>query len=148
MFSVIENSVNLNAVFYLVKLIFGKYFCYFNANRVADLLQLHLQLDLIRVLVCSRVNSTFKYCLFKLARQLLDGRLPEFFHILLEPHISHHTYGTRGGRFRHPALVSEVERRFLPHQLISLYDSLPDELLTQNLTTSLRNFKSFLLNSQ
>ena len=55
MFNVIENSVNLDAVkfdaFYLVKLIFGKYFCYFDANRFADLLQLHLQLDAIRVLV-------------------------------------------------------------------------------------------------
>ena len=56
MFSVIENSVNLDAVkfdaFYLVKLIFGKYFRYFNANRVADLLQLHA----ICVLVSKRVN--------------------------------------------------------------------------------------------
>ena len=55
MFSVIENSVNLDAVkldaFYLVKLIFGKYFHYFDANRIANLLQLHLQLDTIRVLV-------------------------------------------------------------------------------------------------
>ena len=53
MFSVVENSVNLDAVkfdtLYLVKLIFGKYFCYFDANRVTDLLQLHLQLDAIRV---------------------------------------------------------------------------------------------------
>ena len=39
MFSVIENSVKIGA-FYLVKLIFGKYFCYFDTNRVADLLQL------------------------------------------------------------------------------------------------------------
>ena len=43
--------------FYLVKLIFGKYFRYFDANRVADLLQLHLQLDTIRVPVCERVNN-------------------------------------------------------------------------------------------
>ena len=61
MFSVIENSVNLDAVkfdaFYRVKLIFGKYFSYFDANRVADLLQLHLQLDSICVLVRERVNS-------------------------------------------------------------------------------------------
>ena len=45
--------MNLDAVkfdaLYLVKLIFGKYFCYFDAN--ADLLQLHLQLDAILVLV-------------------------------------------------------------------------------------------------
>ena len=62
MSSVIENSVNLDAVkfdaFYLVKLIFGKYFCYFNVNRVANLLQLHLQLDAIWVLVRKSVNST------------------------------------------------------------------------------------------
>ena len=60
MFSVIGNSVNLDAVkfdaFYLVKLIFGKYFCYLDANCVANLLQLHLQLDAIRVLVRERVN--------------------------------------------------------------------------------------------
>ena len=53
MFSVIENSENLDAVkfdtFYLVKLIFGKYFRYFDVNRVADLLQLHLQLEAIHV---------------------------------------------------------------------------------------------------
>ena len=53
MFSVIENSMNLDAMkfdaLYLVKLIFGKYFCYFDENCVADLLQLHLQLDAIRV---------------------------------------------------------------------------------------------------
>ena len=56
MFSVIESSVNLDAVkfdaFYLVKLIFGKYFRYFDANRFADL----LQLDAIRVLVHERVE--------------------------------------------------------------------------------------------
>ena len=55
MFSVIENYVNFGAVkfdaFYLVKLIFGKYFRYFNEYRITDLLQLHLQLDAIRVLV-------------------------------------------------------------------------------------------------
>ena len=64
MFSVIENSVNFDAVnfdaLYLVKLIFGKYFCYFDANSVADLLQLHLQLDAIRVPVHERVNSQKK----------------------------------------------------------------------------------------
>ena len=63
MFSVIENSVNVDAVkfdaFYLIKLTFGKYFRYFDPNRVADLLQLHLQLDAIRVLVRERVNITF-----------------------------------------------------------------------------------------
>ena len=39
MFSVIENSLNLDAL-YLVKLSFDEYFCYFDSNRVAILLQL------------------------------------------------------------------------------------------------------------
>ena len=55
MFSVIENSLNLDA-FYLVKLIFGEYFCYFDSNRVAVLLQLQLYLDANRVPVGERVN--------------------------------------------------------------------------------------------
>ena len=62
-----KNSVNLDAVkfdaFYLVKLNFGKYFYYFDANRVAVLLQLHLQLAAIRILVLERVkDSGFSYC--------------------------------------------------------------------------------------
>ena len=50
MFSVIANSVNLKAL-YLVKLIFGEYFCYFNSNRVPVLLHLQLYLDANRILV-------------------------------------------------------------------------------------------------
>ena len=55
MFSVIENSLNLDAL-YLMKLIFGEYFCYFDSNHVAVLLQLQLYLDVNRVLVRERVN--------------------------------------------------------------------------------------------
>ena len=47
---------------YLVKLIFGEYFCYFDLNRITDLLQLQLYLDANRVLVRERVN-TVKYFL-------------------------------------------------------------------------------------
>ena len=60
MFSVIEHSLNLDAVkldaLYLVKLIFGEYFCYFDSNCVSVLLQLQLYLDTNRVLVRERVN--------------------------------------------------------------------------------------------
>ena len=60
MFSVIENSLNLDAVnldaLYLVKLIFGEYFCYFDSHRVAFLLQLQLYLDANRVPVHERFN--------------------------------------------------------------------------------------------
>ena len=65
MFSVIVNSVNWDAVkfdaFYLVKLIYGKYVRYFDANHIADLLQLHLKLDTICVLVRERVNCTITF---------------------------------------------------------------------------------------
>ena len=95
-----------------------------------------------------KLESIFKYCLYKFLRQLVDGHLPEFYNSLLEPHTSLHAYGTRGRRFRHPALVSEVERKFLPHQLILLYDSLPDEIFNVNLTVSLETFKTLLLSNQ
>ena len=95
-----------------------------------------------------KVESIFKYYLFKFLRQLLDGCLPDFYSCLLEPYLSTHTYGTRNGRFRHPALVCEVERRYLSHQLITLHDSLPEEMINDILTRALRNFKTSLLNMQ
>ena len=94
------------------------------------------------------VESIFKYCLLKFLKQLIDGHMPEFYNTLLEPHTSLHAYGTRGGRFRHPALVCEVERRFLPHQLILLYDSLPEDIFYENQSVSLKTFKSLLLVNQ
>ena len=50
------DSVNLDAL-YLVKLIFGEYFCYFDSNRVTVLLHLQLYLDANRVPVHERVNA-------------------------------------------------------------------------------------------
>ena len=94
------------------------------------------------------LESVFKYNLFVFLRQLLEGHLPDFYDVLLEPYTSLHTYGTRGRGFRHPALVCEVERRFLPHQLILLFDTLPEDIFNVSITTSLKHFKSFLLNSQ
>ena len=47
--------MNLEAL-YLVKLIFGKYFCYFDSNLVAVSLQLQLYLDANLIPVCEKVN--------------------------------------------------------------------------------------------
>ena len=55
MFSVIENSLNFDAV-NLDALYLGEYF-YFDSNRVADLLQLQLYLDANRVPVCESVKG-------------------------------------------------------------------------------------------
>ena len=95
-----------------------------------------------------KVKSIFKYYLFKFLRQLLDGGLPDFYNCLLQPYSSTHTYGTRNGRFRHPALVCEVERRYLSHQLITLLDNLPEEMINEVQNRALRNFKTSLLNLQ
>ena len=95
-----------------------------------------------------KIESIFKVSLFKLLKSLLDGNLPDMSDYLLNPYISSRNYNTRNGRFRHPALTCEVERRYLPHQLISLYESLPDRLLDQNLNKAAMNFKRSLLNTQ
>ena len=95
-----------------------------------------------------KIESIFKMNLFKLLRQLLDGHLPDMYNYLLQPHQSLRNYDTRNGLFRHPALVCEVERRFLPHNLISMYDNIPAEFIAQNINIASKNFKTFLLNSQ
>ena len=95
-----------------------------------------------------RLKSIFQLRLFKFLRALLDGRIPELYDLLLRPYIAHHNYGTRGGRFRHPNLTCEVERRFLSHQLIIMYEQLPNHLFINLLSPSLRSFKQYLLNTQ
>ena len=95
-----------------------------------------------------KIESVYKYCLFKYLKQLLDGNLPEMFSLLLEPNLSLRNYSTRNGLFRYPAIVSEIERRFLPYQLISLYDNIPAEFLTLNLNASVKSFKKYLVNNQ
>ena len=95
-----------------------------------------------------KIESIFKLSLFKLLKLLLDGSLPDMFDYLLGPHISLGNYNTRHGRFRHPALTCEVERRSLPHQLISLYEVLPDGYLDLNVNRAVKNFKQYLLETQ
>ena len=95
-----------------------------------------------------KIENIYKYSLFKYLKQLLDGCLPEMFNLLLEPHLSLQNYTTRNGLFRHPAIVCEIERRFLACQLISLYDSVPADVLTQNFNVSVKNFRKYLVNNQ
>ena len=49
------DTVNLDEL-YPVKLIFGKYFCYFGSNCIAASLQLQLYLDANHVPVCETVK--------------------------------------------------------------------------------------------
>ena len=95
-----------------------------------------------------RLKSIFQLRLFKFLRALLDGKIPELYDLLLEPYIAHHNYGTRRGRFRHPNLTCEVERRFLSHQLVIMYEQVPDHFFVNLLSPSLRSFKQYLLNTQ
>ena len=95
-----------------------------------------------------KIGNIFKLNLFRLLKQLLDGRIPEFFSILMQPYVTTHSYETRGGVFRHPPLTCEIERRALPHQLINLFENVPDEILNMNNFASINSFKKFLLNNQ
>ena len=95
-----------------------------------------------------KLDSLFKYNLFKMLRHLLDGGLPDLYNLLLAPYVTRHSYHTRGHRFRHPSLVCEIERRALPHQLICLNDRLSPDLLRNPMSPSLRNYKNHLLNNQ
>ena len=104
--------------------------------------------ELYKTLGILKINSLYKLGIYKFLRQLLDGHYPEFYDDLLRPYLSIHEYGTRRGMFRHPALVCEVERRFLPHQMILMYEELPRDLLNDNILPCLRTFKLQLLNEQ
>ena len=95
-----------------------------------------------------KLESIFKLCLFKLLKQLLDGKLPDMYRYLLEPHLSGRNYETRNGTFRHPALTNEVERRALPHQLISLHDRVPARYLNLSTYLASKEFKRYLLDTQ
>ena len=100
--------------------------------------------ELYRFLDILNLDNLFRYNLFKFLKLMLDGKAPEFYDILLRPHLSSHTYQTRG-MFRHPYVNCEVVRRALSHQLILLYDEIPYDILNANLSLSFRRFKSFLL---
>ena len=104
--------------------------------------------DLYKQLGLLKLNSIHKYELFKFLKLMLDGKLPEFWNILMAEYITPHTYNTRQIRLRHPALVCEVERRALPHQVIVLYEDIPSNLLEENYSTAVKHYKKLLLDCQ
>ena len=104
--------------------------------------------DLYKQLGLLKLKSVFKYNLFRFLRLLVDGELPEFWNLLMSEYISPHSYNTRQLRFRHPALVCEIERRALSHQLILLYESIPRGILEMSPGASLKAFKKSLMETQ
>ena len=94
------------------------------------------------------MSSVYRYNLFKFLKLLLDGKLPEFWNILMAEHVRPHTYNTRQIRLRHPALVCEIERRAMSHQLIVLYENVPGNILEVNYSAALSQFKRLLIDSQ
>ena len=95
------------------------------------------------------VNSLFKCRLFKLLMLMLKGELPLFYDRLLRPYEASHRYATRSGAFRHPLLTCEVERRAVSHQLVILYESLPEIYFSDiSIYSSIKHFKRYLLQTQ
>ena len=120
-----------------------------NGRPLATTRELYERLGLLNL------DSLFKYNLYKFLRLMLDGKLPDFTDLLFTDHVTAHTYNTRQIRYRHiryrhPSLSCKVERRALPHQLVVLYESLPNDVLTLAMNTSLRrfNFKTLLYETQ
>ena len=104
--------------------------------------------ELYRHLNILNLGNLYKLNLYKLLRLLLDGALPEFWQLLLARYTTPHAYNTRGIRFRHPNITSEVERRALSYQLILLLEELPANILDRNPKASAKLFKRNLLESQ
>ena len=55
--------------------------------------------ELYKTLGILKLNRMHKLHIFKFLRQLLDGRNPDLYDILLRPYLSNHYYGTRGNAF-------------------------------------------------
>ena len=101
--------------------------------------------ELYKQLRLMNFNSIYKLNLFKLLRQLLDGKLPEFWEMLLGNYIIPHTYNTRGVGFRHPNISCEIERRALSFQLIMMIEELPSGILEISPKASIKQMKKNLL---
>ena len=101
--------------------------------------------ELYKELSVLKLENVFKFNLYKLLRLLLDGRLPEFWELLLCNYVTPHAYNTRQIRFRHPNISCEVERRALSYKLIIMLEELPLNILEVNFNASLRQFEKILL---
>ena len=79
----------------------------------------------------------------------MNGSLPYFYDLLLRPLLSTHNYNTRGGRFRHPLVICEVERRAMAHQLVLMNEEIqPDFVEDPAIKRVLKKYKRFLLSNQ
>ena len=95
------------------------------------------------------LKNLYNLYLVKFLSLLLKGFLPLFYDLLLRPLLPSHAYGTRTGRFRHPLIVCEVERRAVAHQLILIYEEVGDTI-DMNLSTHaiIKKYKRSLLEGQ
>ena len=97
-------------------------------------------LELYRSLGVLTLRNLFKLCLFKFLILVLNGSLPFFYNLLLNPLISVHGYPTRGGIFRHPLISCEVERRSVAYQLVLLFEEVNADMY-ENVSVHTASFK-------
>ena len=103
--------------------------------------------EMYRELGLLKLNNIYKLNLYKLLRLLLDGKLPEFWELLMAKYVTSHAYNTRRKRVRHPDINCEVERRALSYQLIMMLEELPPSILEMSFHSSIKQFKKTLLTS-
>ena len=95
------------------------------------------------------VDNLYKFHLFKFLNLVLNGNLPHLYNLLLRPLLSTHNYRTSGGRFRHPLVTCEIERRAVAYQLVLLYDEIdPDFCSSLEIHRVFKKYKRFLLGEQ
>lgn len=106
--------------------------------------------DMYRSTKILKIRSIFKYYLFKFLANILQGHLPYFYDSLLRPLEVHHRYGTRHHSFRQPFITNEVVRRSVSPQMVTLFNSLPQQIdiLTVPVHKALKMYKRILWNSQ
>ena len=105
-------------------------------------------MDMYNGLGLLTVGNLFKLQLFRFLNLLLNGCLPNFYDLLMRPLLSSHGYSTRAGRFRHPQLFCEVERRAVSHQLVLMYDTISDDFYNVCIHKALKKYKRYLLSEQ
>ena len=106
--------------------------------------------DMYNRLGLLRLKNVYKLRMYRLLVSLLNGYFPEFYDLLLRPYLSAHNYRTRGNAFRHPLVVCGVEQRGVSSQLISLYDSVPENFKVEDtsLKILIKSFRAHLLAGQ
>ena len=106
-------------------------------------------MEMYRSLGVLTLRNLFRLQLFKFMILILNGCVPFFYNLLLQPLCVTHNYSTRAGAFRHPLISCEVERRSIASQLIMMHEEVnADMYVNMSIACAIRKYKKYLLSRQ